>query len=77
MPASSRSRRAIHFPEDRAFHIWISRSTIVLLCAMIARSGLSVLADQPKNWCKDPKEGRHFRDLRLARVYNARSTGSS
>lgn len=36
MPAFSKSHRAIHFPEDRAFYIWISRSTIAALCAIIA-----------------------------------------
>ncbi|GMV94872.1 MAG: hypothetical protein AMXMBFR82_46500 [Candidatus Hydrogenedentota bacterium] len=36
MPKFNHAHRAIHFPEDRAFHIWISRSTIVSLCAIIA-----------------------------------------
>jgi len=36
MPKFSQAHRAIHFPEDRAFHIWISRPAIVSLCAIIA-----------------------------------------
>lgn len=36
MPTFSDAHRAIHFPEDRSFHVRISRPTIAVICAVVA-----------------------------------------
>lgn len=36
MPTFDTAHRPIHFPEDRSFHVWMSRSTVTLICVVVA-----------------------------------------
>jgi thiosulfate reductase cytochrome b subunit len=36
MPTFDNTHRAIHFPEDRSLHVWMSRSTVTLICVVVA-----------------------------------------
>jgi len=36
MPTSNHAHRAIHSPEDRSLQVWMSSSTIALICAVVA-----------------------------------------
>ena len=36
MPTFDHAHRSIHIPEDRSLHVWMSRSTIALICIVVA-----------------------------------------
>jgi thiosulfate reductase cytochrome b subunit len=63
MPTFNHAHRAIHFPEDRLLHVWMSHSTIALIFAVVAIPILAAwlqylvfgLAPELSNYAIDPR----------------------
>jgi DMSO/TMAO reductase YedYZ molybdopterin-dependent catalytic subunit/thiosulfate reductase cytochrome b subunit len=62
MPTFDHAHRSIHFPKDRSVHVWMSRSTIALICIVVALPILLAwlhylifgLAPESSNYAIDP-----------------------